>query len=482
MVHARLGQSKVEVLGVKSCSFEGLLDDAAAEIIRGAIRELKAQKATALIAIDTQAIITKNIEIPSVEDKEIREIIDLQAGRYTPYARDEILVDYLSIDTYHNSYTKVFIVIAVLETLKKQISLLGRAGILVSKIQFSGESVGCACARLLGIASKATPSVVITVDAKTSDFIVIYKGRTIFVRSLPIGWENFTSEAKDVQVQFLEEAKKTLEVYRSEDIESTPDEVFLVGYPEKVDVIKSELAQSLGVPTRAIQLSNYIAVPEAIRAEKDIVSHLNMISSIVAFSDTRIDLRPSELKMKIAFQERSKEIIKTGMFLMTIIVLVCALFLTKIYYRNLYSGKLDDQIKKVESEVKTLETKLTKIMIIRHFIDQRKNPFEVLSRLYEMVPDTVYIRSISVNAENLISIKATASAMSEVFSFVTTVEGSKYFKDAKASNTTTRKESGKDVVDFDLTVSLKSPEDTQQAAQPKTQAEKQPKAPETTAE
>ena len=121
-------------------------------------------------------------------------------------------------------------------------------------------------------------------------------------------------------------------------------------------------------------------------------------------------------------------------------------------------------------------------MIIRHFIDQRKNPFEVLSRLYEMVPDTIYIRSISVNAENLISIKATASAMSEVFSFVTTVEGSKYFKDAKASNTTTRKESGKDVVDFDLTVSLKTPEDTQQTAQPKTQAEKQPQSPETTTE
>ena len=66
--------------------------------------------------------------------------------------------------------------------------------------------------------------------------------------------------------------KKTLEVYRSEDIESTPDEVFLVGYPEKVDVIKSELAQSLRVPTR-YQLSNYITVPEIIRAEKDIVSH-----------------------------------------------------------------------------------------------------------------------------------------------------------------------------------------------------------------
>ena len=198
IVHAKLGQPKIEVLGVKSCSFEGLLDDAAGEIIRGAIRELKAQKATALIAIDTQAIITKNIEIPSVEDKEIREIIDLQAGRYTPYARDEILVDYLSIDTYHNSYTKVFIVIAVLETLKKQINLLGRAGILVSKIQFAGESVGCACARLLGIASKATPSVVNAVDAKRLILSLFIKvGQYLW--SLPIGWENFTSEAKDVQ-------------------------------------------------------------------------------------------------------------------------------------------------------------------------------------------------------------------------------------------------------------------------------------------
>ena len=37
--------------------------------------------------------------------------IDLQAGRHTPFSREEILMDYLNIGTYRKNYTEVLLVI-----------------------------------------------------------------------------------------------------------------------------------------------------------------------------------------------------------------------------------------------------------------------------------------------------------------------------------------------------------------------------------
>lgn len=57
---------------------------------------------------------------------------------------------------------------------------------------------------------------------------------------------------------------------------------------------------------------------------------------------------------------------------------------------------------------------------------------------------------MTVDEKEKLAIVGTAGAMSEVFSFVTTLDNSGYFSEVTASNTANRKEGTKDVADFEI--------------------------------
>ncbi|HTY44728.1 MAG TPA: pilus assembly protein PilM [Patescibacteria group bacterium] len=456
----KLSAGKVEVTNVASCQLEGLPETDAIGVIKDAVKGFRFRDPFVVISVDSQSIITKNIEIPSISETEIREIIDLQAGRYTPYAREEILIDYVNIDTYHNSYTKVLIVILVQEVIKKQLALLAGSGFKVSRVQLSPELFGAACAKLLGSSTKSSTSIALSVDTKSSDFIVLYKGRTIFLRNIPMGYESFLKERQEFPAKFVDEVKKSLDAYRAEDIEGPPNEVLLGGAPDLVDSVKVPLVENLNMVAKVVVLEGVLSLAPAV---KDILlkdrqsSYINAMSALLAFPEARIDLRPSELKMRTAFEEKSREMIKSGALIMAIIVLFCAAMLTKIFYKSQDLKKLNTRLTELAPQVEHLEKASTRVRAVKTYLDYGRQSLRVLSELYSVIPDEIYLKAVAIDEKGSMSLKGTADAMSEVFSFVTALENSKYFEGVSAKNTASRKEDGKDVAEFEITCVVKVP-------------------------
>ena len=447
--------AKPELVAVKSCNLEGLSDDLSAKLIKDTIKEFKAKNPIFVTTVDSQSVVTKNIEVPSTNEKEIREIIDLQAGRYTPYARDEIIVDYINIDTYHNSYTKVLVVIVVQEIIRKQLALFSKAGINISKIQFSSESVGLTAVKLLGLSDKKSPSCLLSIDSTNSNFIIISKAKTIFVRNIPLGYDNFAQDKDASPDKFIEELKKSLEAYKAEDLGKQPDEIMLMGSHDIALILEKKISEALDIRTKNTLFYDYISSSKGPLISDRQLSYLNAASSAASFFDTKIDLRSSEIKLNAAFRQRSLEIIKSGMFALFIVVLACLFLLVKIHYRGLYLSRLENKIGEIQPEVSDLENDLTRIMIIKNLISNKNQALEFLSKLYDIVPENVYLKSVAVDEAGKIIMKGTTSAMSDAFSFVTVLENSGYFDEVSTQNTASRKELGKGVADFELSAILK---------------------------
>lgn len=456
MVCVKNVSGKTEILGIKACNIDGLTEDDAAKAIKEALKEYKITNPAAVCNISADSVITKNIEMPSVKDAEIKGIIDLQAGRYTPYGRNEIIVDYVNIGTYHNSYSKVLIVIVVQETIKKQLSILNKAGFSVQKVQVSSESIGCACAKIMGLLVKVATSVIVSVDDKNSDFVVVFKGKTIFLRNIPMGQLDFLRDPQECKAKFVEEIGKSLVAYRTEDIETAPDEILFIGPADMAEVVKSAALQVFSIPVREVSLYSGVSVSGKFLGEKNQQSFANAISAIMSFNDTRIDLRPIEIKMRMEFHERSREVIKCGIFVMSILVLICVILMASIYYKGVYLSKLEVKLKDMDTQVEGLEKTSTKVMIIKSFLNKKNHSLDLLSELYRLVPDNIYLRSVSVDGKGAVNIKGTATAMSEAFSFVTALENSKFFKNVAAQNTSSRKEGAKEVSDFEITCMLEA--------------------------
>lgn len=451
---AKVGPQKVEVQKLRTLAVAGLDEEAQAQLLKEALGGIR-NAAVGVLVIETPSVITKNIEIPSVNETEIREIIELQAGRYTPYAREEIIVEHMNLATFHNSYTKVLVIIVLRKLINAQITLMTRAGISLGVVMFAADALGAVCARVMHLSEKEAPRILLNLEEKNSDFVVVEKSKAIFVRSIPIGYAAYTADPKGCTVQFLEEAKKTLEAYRLEDLSGMPDEVVVIGSQTMADALKAELATALGMLTKAVSFySGFSLNPDLLMQLKE-VSFVSTLAAVGAFGQTYIDLRPSDLKLKAAFKERSREIIKSGILVVCITVLLCALLLIKIYYRGVYLQRIGQELSRIEPQVSQLEKSLHKNTIIKSFLTNRNRSLEVMTRLYEFVPESIYLKAATIDQNGQLVLKGTADAMSEVFSFVTMLENSGYFQNVKAQNTSSRKEGTRDVSDFEITAGIR---------------------------
>ena len=86
-------------------------EETIAEKLQAALSELKLADVNLIGAVASHGVITRNLEIPSKDPSEIREILNLQASRHTPYSRSEIVIDYLNLGVFKTVYTKVLLVI-----------------------------------------------------------------------------------------------------------------------------------------------------------------------------------------------------------------------------------------------------------------------------------------------------------------------------------------------------------------------------------
>ncbi len=134
LAHVRHSPASAEVAGLLSRNIAGLPNEEVSKIIAGSFGELKLNNPVIVNIIPSHLVITKNIEVPSIDPREIKEIINLQAGRHTPYSREEIIVDYINIGISKHSYTKILLVIVERNVIKRQFDILDKAGVKSQKV------------------------------------------------------------------------------------------------------------------------------------------------------------------------------------------------------------------------------------------------------------------------------------------------------------------------------------------------------------
>lgn len=454
IAHAKISRHKKVIVNLLNRDITGLLDDDISKIIAASFRELKAKKPDIINTIPAHLVITKNIEVPSIDPKEIREIVGLQAGRHTPYSREEIIVDYIDIGAYKRSYTKILLVIVERNVVKRQFSVLDKAGLRLERMFFAPEGLGCATARILDVESVASPVSVLHIDEIFTDFTIVFRNKVVFIRSIPIGAMHLTSEKEKYEMKFLEEVKRSLEVYQSENIEKSPSMLILTGAIEELKDLETILNNTLQLPVREISYFKNLRVSnQALKAASlaKRLSFLNVIAPLLTWEEMKIDLVPEEIKLKMSLQEWGRDLIKTGIFILTASVFVFSIFISKIYFKTSYLQNLNTKYQTLDRDAEVLKKDFARISLIRNFLTNRGFSLEVLTELYNLVPLDLELSDIRFDDQNKVSIRGTAESMSTVFSFVDKMEQSKYFKDVKTKYTAKKKEGLKDVTDFEIT-------------------------------
>lgn len=454
IVHAKISANKKKIVNLLSRDITGLSDDDISKVIATTFSELKAKKPEIINSIPAHLVITKNIEIPSVDSKEIKEIVSLQAGRHTPYSREEIIVDYLDLGAFKSSYTKILLVIVERNVVKRQFAILDKAGLKLERMFFAPEGLGLSTERILKIDSEDSPVSVLHIDESVTDFTIVFKKKVVFIRSIPIGAMHLVGEKEKYETRFIDEVKRSLEVYQSESIEKNPNMLVLSGAIEELKDLEIILNSTLQLPVSGISYFKNLMVTEQALKEASLakrLSFLNVIAPLLTWEEMKVDLVPGEIRLKKALQEKGRDLIKTCIFTLVAFVFVFSILISKIYFKIIYLQNLNSKYQNLNQEAQVLEKDFSKISLIKNFLSDRGFPLEVLVELYDLVPLDLELSDIRFDEKNKVAIRGTAESMSTVFSFVDIMEKSKYFKDVKTKYTAKKKEGQKDLTEFEIT-------------------------------
>lgn len=457
IVKVAISLNKIELLDVWFGHTSGSTDEEIAKVIRSKFAELNLKTAKVISIIPSDLVITKNIEIPSTNPSEIKDIIGLQAGRHTPYSREEIIVDYVDIGVYKNNYTKILLVIVARNVVKRQVEILEKAGLKFEDSLLAAEGIACASAKLLKVETQNTPVAIVHMDESSTDFLMVFKSKPIFIRSLPLGAVHFTDDRQIYETKFIEELKKSLEAYQNEDIEKVPMTLVLCGSMSDIKGLESVLSSTLHFSIKSIGYLMHVAAAQDVLKQISSfgqVSFFDVLSLLACMDKAKVNLIPEEIRLRKTLLERGRELIKTGIFTLTIAVLIFSVFLTNIYAKSAILKKLDTKFQTIHEDARELEAAFTKINLIKEYLSKRGYALEVLGELYAIITDDMLLSDIRFDDQGRFSVKGTAEVMSSVFSFVEQMDKSKYFKDVKTRYTTKRKEGLKDVTDFEIQSAL----------------------------
>lgn len=453
---ARLKTSlkNAEVVNLLCKSTANLSDDDIARVAGSMLIELGPINPMCVDIISSHIAITKNIEIPSCNPDEIKEIIGLQAGRHTPYSREEIIVDYIPIGQYKNSYTKILLVIVARSVIKRHCEILHKAGLTPEKILFAPEGLGFSCSRILKFGTDMSPVSLAHIEEGFTDFSVIFKNRPVFLRSIPIGAKQLSEEKELYLAKFTEELKKSFESYQGEDIERSPQSLVVTGAAIQMKELEYQLSGALRLPVRpAPYFSSLLVSAEVLRkaqAECPYVSFLDVIGCLLSYNDLSIDLTPEEIKLRKAIEERGRDLIKTGVFVLTIIVLSLLMLIGRIYFKGAELARLKERTKPLTAQAEKLEKDYERVLQLKNYLKNRGRSLELLAELYKIIPLDLELDDIRLDEQAKFSLSGVAGSMSSVFSFVDAMEKSLLFKDVKIRHTTKRKDGARNVTDFEI--------------------------------
>lgn len=458
LTHIQSGFNKIELSNIACHAITAMAEGDIVKLLAASFHEMSARHAQVIMIIPSHAVITKNIEIPSTDPREIREIINLQAGRHTPYSREEIIVDYIELGTYKGSYTKILLVIVTAVSVKKLLDIIAKAGIRQERVVFAMEGIACFAQKFLQVETSHNPVTLIHVDESFTDFAVIFKHKPVFLRSIPLGAQHIAGEKEKYEAQFVEELKKSLEAYQSEDIERIPQTIVLIGAVDELSGWEAILEATFHFPVKHIPSFKNIAIAPAafhkVSSLSSRVSFVDVIAPLAVQAETKVELISEDIKLRLSLEARGSDLMKTGVLTFAAFILIFFLMLSILYFKSSYLKKLDLKYSAFAHEAAALKKDFDKNTLIESYVKTHGYSVELLTGLYELVPLEVALQDVRFEKQGKLQIRGIAESMSTVFLFSDTLKKSKYFTDIRIGSTSRRKEDAKDVTDFEITASF----------------------------
>jgi Tfp pilus assembly PilM family ATPase/Tfp pilus assembly protein PilN len=442
----------------------GEVDESSGPAMRSAIKTLNLASGPMIACLPRQMVNIRIFELPSGDPQEIADMIDLQIARQTPYSRDEIVFDYRLMRSERDGYTRVMLVIAQCGLLRQRFRMLEEAGCAIEIMTVSTEGLLLDFARRAAAATSDQAGgdvALLDVDSSYSDLAVVRGGGLIFSRSIVVGAHQLLTEREKWEAKFIQEVGHGLESFRNESSGSGIGKLVLSGAAARVPWVAERLRAELEIAVEESDGSKSPTVapvrPTLDEAEHQEISVTGLIGAALAAENVAINLIPDSVRMRKALAVSAWNLTWFGGLVMAALVLLSVWIEGRLCRKEAYLADLRRNIMETEGAAKEIKAKHDKIALVTARLNTGLMPVTVLTELHKLVPEEIYFTAVELDRDmnNRVVLRGVANAVSDVVKFMSALEASPVFQDAKSTRTVTGK--GKTEFEIDCNVETRKP-------------------------
>lgn len=415
--------------------------------LAGMIRELGGRSGHIVMVLPRQMVTVRMLEFPSLDPREIADMIELQVSRQTPYSRDEIICDYKILGVEREGYSRVMLVIAPSHAVRQRYTLLEEAGLDISRVTISTEGV----LEWAAVSDIKGEIATLDIDYNYADFCVFRNGMLVFTRSIAVGGAELQAQSGDAETRFFHEVRRAVEGYRGEISGVRLEQIVLTGAISLSgnESFIQQIRAEMGVPVE-IKSTWSGSISESARSllNPPTTSLMSLVSVIGAAVGTRlaIDLTPEAVRQRHLLSERARRMTHLGILVMALVGVLAIALEGRMGRVTERLRVLQNKVSVTENEAKSIDIMKAKAVLIARRIDTRFAAVRLMAEIQSLIPASVFLTTVQIDEGKRILLRGNADSTLDVIHLVKALGDSPLLENAKS----TRTASAKDKTEFEI--------------------------------
>ncbi len=415
---------------------------------------IKTEGAKVILVLPRQLVLFRYLSLPSHNDAELEQMVELQAINNTPYAREDVSIDSVVLEKDDTGHSKVLVIIVPKDVIDRQISILSLAGIMPNIVSLS--SLGLLQWYLHHESQSSSDSkgatALINLDKKSSEICICYSGKMAFSRSVRLGLDDLDeSKFQD----FFKQLDLTISSYRKENFGNEVDKIVLISSSIKAEVLREELQKEyeddveVCSAVKGVNIQKGFEWPKFVEAEDSVITPL--VGLALTQGDYLINLIPSEIEEQKKSVRKRWAVIRCVVFLFMALAAIVAAFGGKPYKQEKYLSQFRGELKRSTSKVKKIERKQERLEFMKESFKKRVLFMDIIHEIYSLMPEEAALTTLKLSDNRTLVLQGFSKEGSDINDFQNSMVKSQVFSKVKLDYVNKRKTRDGDVAYFKIT-------------------------------
>lgn len=438
--------SRKQIDGLWSFTYDHLEEkNVIAEKIKAILEKLKYSHERVILVISHKRVSSRFIKLPSLDKKEIEEMIYLQAAKDLPYTPEELVVGYQIIERDKEGFSSINVVFALRDIINGLLGIFKDEHVEIEAAFLSTYGIA-------GLFNTLMPKelgevFVVGVESDSLEITVLNKGKVFLSRCV-----NISKQEPAWREEVFKQIMDTQSLYLRQGSFGPLKKVFLMGDLPTIDDCKVILDEKMLIPVETLKVPDSlfgITAPEAVK-------HIpvSLLGFLLRRPEESLNLLPKDLKeIRDSLKEDRLRYRLFFIGIATVFIMVFA-FSRYIENKKAYLKVLDKELQKIQIQSRELEIMVKELEI---FKNKRKVGFEILdyfAAIHKVIPPGMLITSVAYDSKEkeALLLRGYSEKLDAVFNYASSLRELDVFKtgEIKVKQASNKVAKEREVVNFEI--------------------------------